>query len=343
MMGLARLGARRTSSTSEPPSLTPTVETHKRTTLDRALPMPHVAAGAVVTRSAQRPHPADDARGPVSSRRTTHDAQRHPDGYEYLAPLFELRQQLRHNDPQRTKLRDALVTGHQALAHHIARRFAGRGTPYEDLVQVAIVGLINAVDRYDPDSGSGGFLAFAIPTIMGEVRHYIRDTAWALHVPRQLQERHLALTMATSEFTAAHGRTLRPRELATLLGLSTQCVTEALDVGAVYQLASLDAPTHTADNDPLGESIGHLDPALSTVEDYLSLVPALKALPERERRIIMLRYFQEQTQSQIAQSVGVSQMHVSRLIDSALLQLRRLLSQQTSSTPHHRTSPPAVD
>jgi RNA polymerase sigma-B factor len=244
-------------------------------------------------------------------------------GYEHLIPLFVELASLDENDPRRAELRDKLVTGHLPLAEHIAARFSHRGVPREDLVQVATVGLINAVDRFQPNRGSD-FLSFAVPTVMGEVRRHFRDASWAMRVPRRLKELNLAISAASAELAQRIGRAPTPSEIAKHLGLSLEDVFEGLEAGNAYHSVSLDeALSSDSDSDALADTLGEEDTALEGVEFSESLRPLIEQLPERERRILTLRFFRNMTQTQIAERVGISQMHVSRLLARTLDQLRR--------------------
>jgi RNA polymerase sigma-B factor len=246
--------------------------------------------------------------------------------YDHLAPLFaELA--ATPAGPLRETLRDRLVTEHLPVAQHIARRFGHRGEPHEDLVQVATVGLINAVDRFDPDRGSD-FLSFAVPTIMGEVRKYFRDSSWSVRMPRRLKELHLAINAGTSRLSQSLGRAPTPSELAEHLGLSRDEVHEGLAAGNAYQSASLDDMLMSEDSSiSLGSTIGEEDPEIAMIEQREALHPLLQKLPERERKIVIMRFFGNMTQTQIAQKVGISQMHVSRLLAKTLRQLRDVLEE----------------
>ena len=243
-------------------------------------------------------------------------------GYEHLAPLFVELAETTDDDRRHAELREQLVTGHVPLAEHIAARFANRGVAREDLVQVATLGLINAVDRFQPDRGSD-FLSFAVPTIMGEVRRHFRDASWSMHVPRRLKELNLSINAASSELSQRLGRAPTPSELANHLGLSLEQVFEGLEAGNAYHSMSLDeALSPDAGSEPLGDTLGVQDPALDGVEYHESLRPLIEQLPERERTILTLRFFKHMTQTQIAERVGISQMHVSRLLTKTLEQLR---------------------
>ena len=246
--------------------------------------------------------------------------------YDRFDPLFERLTTLAAGSAEHTRLRERLIAEHLPVARHIARRFSGRGEPESDLVQVATIGLINAVDRYDPHYGRG-FLPFAVPTIKGEVQRHFRDATWAMRVPRRMKELHLQLVRASGDLADRLGRSPRPSELAEHLGISRDEVLDGLAAAAAYRPASLDRPLRKDDDtsDGYGEQLGETDDALDIVDDAEYLRPALRKLPERERRIIALRFFRHMTQSQIARAVGISQMHVSRLLARSLAALRHEL------------------
>jgi RNA polymerase sigma-B factor len=247
--------------------------------------------------------------------------------YDHLAPLFVRLAATAKGDPERERLRDELVTEHLPVAKHIARRFGHRGEPYDDLVQVATVGLINAVDRFDPERGSD-FLSFAVPTIMGEVRKYFRDSSWSVRMPRRLKELHLAINAGSARLSQELGRAPTPSELAQHLGLSREEIHEGLAAGNAYHSASLDDLLVADDSSiSLGSTLGEEDPELEAIEQREALHPLLEKLPERERKIVVMRFFGNMTQTQIAQKVGISQMHVSRLLAKTLRQLREGLSE----------------
>jgi RNA polymerase sigma-B factor len=249
-------------------------------------------------------------------------------GYDHLAPLFKEFAELPPDHPRRQQLRDELVTGHLPVALHIARRFAHRGEPQEDLEQVATVGLINAVDRFEPDRGTD-FLSYAVPTITGEVRRHFRDQAWSMRVPRRLKDLHVSIGAAVSVLSQRLGRAPRPSEIAAHLQCSTEEVLEGLEAAGAYRSTSLDevltdddATGHTP-----GDVLGELDNELDQVEYREAVRPLLASLPERERTILLLRFFGNMTQTQIAERIGISQMHVSRLLSQTLAMLRDRLSE----------------
>ncbi|MGH3915581.1 MAG: RNA polymerase sigma factor SigF [Pseudonocardiaceae bacterium] len=258
---------------------------------------------------------------PIEEAGTVHEDT----DYRYLAPLFIELAALDPAHPQRARLRERLVSEHLPLAHNIARRFGHRGEPQDDLKQVATVGLIHAVDRFEPDRGSD-FLSFAIPTITGELRRHFRDHAWALRVPRRLKDLHVALGSAMSELSQRHGRAPTASELAEHLDLPREEVLEGLEAAGAYRSSSLDSLLDTdGSGAALQDVIGAADAELERVEFRTALAPVLEGLPERERTILKLRFFAGMTQSQIAQQVGLSQMHVSRLLSRTLARLRHEL------------------
>lgn len=229
-------------------------------------------------------------------------------------------------DPRRVRVRDELVTMHMPLVEHLARRYRDRGEAYEDLVQVGMIGLIKAVDRFDHERGVE-FSTFATPTIIGEIKRHFRDRTWSLKVPRRLQELHASVSKATEELHGRLGRSPTVRELAAHLGVTEEDVLDALDSGQAYNTSSLDATSSDEGAGSLAESMGAEDPELDAVEYREALRPLLEALPERERRIVMLRFFHNQSQSQIAKELGISQMHVSRLLGASLTRIRTGLEQ----------------
>jgi RNA polymerase sigma-B factor len=219
--------------------------------------------------------------------------------------------------------RDALVEQHLPLVEHLARRFRNRGEPYDDLVQVATIGLIKSVDRFDLERGVE-FSTYATPTIVGEIKRHFRDKGWAVRVPRRLQELRLALATATSELSQKQGRSPTVSELAAHLKITDEEVLEGLESANAYSTLSLDAGDSGSGDEPMpvAETLGVEDEALEGVEYRESLKPMLEQLPPREKKILMLRFFKNMTQSEIAAEIGISQMHVSRLLARTLAQLR---------------------
>lgn len=243
-------------------------------------------------------------------------------GYEHFVPLFVEFAGRDRDDPRREQLRDQLVEGHLPVARHIARRFAHRGEPLDDLEQVATLGLIHSVDRFEPERGVD-FLSYAVPTITGEVRRHFRDQGWAMRVPRRLKDLHVSLGAAMSELSQRLGRAPTATELASYLQLPREEVVEGLQAANAYRGKSLESMLVEEDSPSrIADAIGAADSALEQVEYRETLQPLLAELPERERSILMLRFFGNMTQTQIAERIGISQMHVSRLLSQTLKTLR---------------------
>jgi RNA polymerase sigma-B factor len=237
-----------------------------------------------------------------------------------------------HDDtaPQGTRdaARDALVHLHLPLVEHCARRFRNRGEPFEDLVQVGTIGLIKSIDRFDTDRGVE-FSTYATPTIIGEIKRYFRDKGWAIRVPRRLQELRMQIGTASAELTQSLGRSPTPRELAGTIGCTVEEIVEGIESSNAYSTLSLDASDDSEDSTAsMLDAIGVDDEGLEHVEIRESIKPLLDKLEPREKKILLLRFFKNMTQSQIAEEIGVSQMHVSRLLTRTLDQLRASLEDQ---------------
>lgn len=218
--------------------------------------------------------------------------------------------------------RDDTIEAHMPLAQRLARTFQGRGEELDDLSQVAMLGLIKAADRFDPERGVA-FEKFAVPTILGELKKHFRDSAWSLHVTRRMQELHLEISRAQPVLTQELGRSPTVADLAEHLGLSESDVLTGLDCGAAYNTRSLNSPVNVDDGSTeLGELLGDADDRIETVPDRQALRQHVAELPERHQRILYLRFFCDLTQSQIAKHLGISQMHVSRLLAQSLGALR---------------------
>jgi len=237
--------------------------------------------------------------------------------------MFRELQGITPETPEFQRQRDRIVERCLPLADHIARRFDGRGEPRDDLVQVARVGLVNAVIRFNVDAGSD-FVSFAVPTIMGEVRRHFRDNSWSVKVPRRLKELHLRLGSATAELSQRLGRAPTASELAEELGMDRDEVVEGLVAGSSYNTLSIDSGGNSGSEDApaIADTLGDVDLGLDQIENREALRPLLAALPERERMVLLLRFFENLTQTQIAERVGISQMHVSRLLAKSLTRLR---------------------
>jgi len=236
--------------------------------------------------------------------------------------LFERLAQLPPDNPERARIRATLVELHLPLVEYLARRFRNRGEWLDDLTQVATIGLIKSIDRFDLERGVE-FSTYATPTIVGEIKRHFRDKGWAVRVPRRLQELKLSLTKAIGDLAQREGRAPTVSELASHLQMSEEEVLEGLESANAYSTVSLDAPDSGDEDAPaVADSLGMVDDALEGVEYRESLKPLLERLPPREKKILLLRFFGNMTQSQIAAELGISQMHVSRLLARTLTQLR---------------------
>ncbi len=247
-----------------------------------------------------------------------------------LRKLFE-----RYHETKDPTTREALILAHRGLASYLAVKFADRGEPLEDLVQVAQIGLINAVDRYDPSRGIE-FSTFATPTIVGEIRRHFRDKLWSVHVPRRLRELNRALMQSVDTLSQRLGHSPTITELAEETGVPFDVVLEALEAGRAYTPASLDAERSEEEDGRAGalaEALGREDPHIERLEDRTTIEWALGRLSDREREIVMLRFSKQLPQSEIARRLGVSQMHVSRLQRAAIDRLRALMAEERRSAP----------
>jgi RNA polymerase sigma-B factor len=261
---------------------------------------------------------------PPSAARAQHGARERGHARE----LFEQLSALPPDDAERLRIRSELVELHLPLVEYLARRFRNRGEWLDDLTQVATIGLIKSIDRFDLDRGVE-FSTYATPTIVGEIKRHFRDKGWAVRVPRRLQELKLALAKAIGELAQNLGRAPTVSELADHLQMSEEEVLEGLESANAYSTVSLDAPDSGDEDAPaVAESLGMVDDALEGVEYRESLKPLLEQLPPREKRILLLRFFGNMTQSQIATELGISQMHVSRLLARTLAQLREGLTSE---------------
>ena len=223
--------------------------------------------------------------------------------------------------PSRPALRDRTIEAWMPLARHLSNRYAGRGEPSDDLFQVAVVGLIKAVDRFEADRGVE-FAGFAIPTIVGELKRHFRDRTWSIRVPRRLQELRLAITGANTTLSHTLGRSPTVADIAVHLGVTEEEVLEGLEGARAYNATSLSTPVGADGQTELGETLGGEDSAYEVAETRIALAPAMAALTEREQKIITLRFYGNLTQTQIAEEIGISQMHVSRLLTRALTKMR---------------------
>jgi RNA polymerase sigma-B factor len=240
-------------------------------------------------------------------------------GPQFREGLPQLEQRLlrRYRDGD-LRAREELARGFMPLACRLASRYRRTGEAQEDLEQVAYLGLLKAIDRYDPDLGP--FARYAVPNILGELKRHFRDKGWGVHVPRSLQERVLKVGEATEQLYGRLGRSPSPSDIAKHTGYTVEEVLEALDAGSAYTPAALDAP-YAGDEDgarTLGDSLGAEDARYELVELGHTVAPAFRALPEREREILRLRFMEDLTQAEVAKRMGISQMHVSRLLSRSL-------------------------
>jgi RNA polymerase sigma-B factor len=230
----------------------------------------------------------------------------------------------RYHEDGDTSAREQLIARHLPLVRALARRYAGRGEPLEDIEQVGSIGLIKAIDRFDLER-EVSLATYATPNVVGEIKRHFRDKGWAIRVPRSLQELNAKMSGQIDDLTARLGRSPSVAEIAEALGTSTEEVLEALEVGSAYSTLSLDAgPGGDDESDPM-EAIGSEDEEFDRSEDRATLAPALDRLPDREREILRMRFEEGLPQTQIAERVGLSQMHVSRLIRRSLATMREEL------------------
>ncbi|WP_166555474.1 SigB/SigF/SigG family RNA polymerase sigma factor [Mycolicibacterium sp. CBMA 226] len=242
--------------------------------------------------------------------------------YADVLDMFRQLRQMSEGSAEYNEQRDRIIERCLPLADHITRRFEGKGEARDDLLQVARIGLINAVRRFDVEMGAD-FPSFAVPTIMGEVRRHFRDNSWSVKVPRRIKDLHVRIGTATGEMSQRLGRAPTASELAAELDVDREEVLDGLMAASSYKTASIDgAMGGDEESPPLAETLGDVDPGLETVEYRETLRPLLAELPERERTVLVLRFFESMTQSQIAEKLGISQMHVSRLLAKTLAQLR---------------------
>jgi RNA polymerase sigma-B factor len=221
------------------------------------------------------------------------------------------------------RARDELCSRFMPLARQLARRYQRGNEPLDDLIQVASLGLVKAIDRYDVERGNA-FSSYAVPTILGELKRYFRDSGWAVHVPRGMQERIMKVNHATDSLSRTLGRSPTPAEVAAEVEIPVELVLEAQEASVAYEASSLDAPrsSEDSDGDTYAESVGADDESYEQIEYIQTIAPTLRAMPERDRLVLKLRFEDDLTQSEIAEQIGVSQMHVSRLIRRALTRLR---------------------
>ncbi|WP_374986729.1 RNA polymerase sigma factor SigF [Streptomyces fradiae] len=260
---------------------------------------------------------------PASPAASARDARvrRTADTRALTQVLFGELKKLERGTPEHARVRAALIEANLPLVRYAAARFRSRNEPMEDVVQVGTIGLINAIDRFDPDRGVQ-FPTFAMPTVVGEIKRYFRDNVRTVHVPRRLHELWVQVNGATEDLTTLHGRSPTTAEIAERLKISEEEVLSCIEAGRSYHATSLEAAQEGDGLPGLLDRLGYEDPALAGVEHRDLVRHLLVQLPEREQRILMLRYYRNLTQSQISQELGVSQMHVSRLLARSFARLR---------------------
>ena len=243
------------------------------------------------------------------------DLERH----EAEQALFDALHDASSSDEQRAATRDALVETHLPLVRHLARRYAERGEPMEDVIQAGTIGLIQAVDRFEPDRGVA-FSTYAVPTVVGAIRRHFRDATWSMKVPRRVQELRGKIDAAHDSLTQDLGRSPTVAEIAERASVDAQDVLDSLELSRVREMTQIDAVA--PDGAPLADRLGDLDASLTGVDDAETVKKLLDSLPEQERIVVKMRFFDGMSQSEIASEVGVSQMQVSRLLSRSLAKLR---------------------
>ena len=280
---------------------------------------------AATRTTAPQPRTPDDDRSLLDERQIADD-----NATELLRTMAAL--PARH--PSRPAMREQVIETWLPLAYNLANRFANRGEPLDDIIQTATIGLIKAIDKFDP-SRSVEFTAYAVPTVIGEIKRHFRDRTWDLRVPRRIQELRLAITGARNALVQELGREPTVSDIATRLDVSEEEVLEGYEGTRAYNAVSLQAPAQTASQPgtALGDLLGEEDHGYEVAELRIALTPALSRLDERTQRILMLRFYGNMTQSQIAEQIGISQMHVSRLLAKALSTLHDELDDEAFTTP----------
>ncbi|MGE2721408.1 SigB/SigF/SigG family RNA polymerase sigma factor [Mycolicibacterium celeriflavum] len=242
--------------------------------------------------------------------------------YSDVTEMFRRLKTLDEGSSAYRRQRDLICERCLPLAEHIARRYRNRGEAHEDLVQAARVGLVNALNRFDVDNGTE-FLSFAVPTMMGEVRRHFRDHAWAVKVPRTVKDLQMRVNKATAQLAQGLERAPTATEIAEHLGVDREQVVQASIAGSNYSTLSTDVPAmRDDDSTSIGDGFGSDDSGYEKVLDVETVRPLIAALPDRQREVLTLRFFEDMTQTQIAAQIGCSQMHVSRLLAKALEALR---------------------
>ncbi len=246
------------------------------------------------------------------------------DSYDDVVEMFVVLRRMPAESHEYNRQRERIVTRCLPLADHVASHFARRGEGLDDLIQVARLGLMNAINRFDPDKGPS-FIGFAVPTMMGEGRRYFRDHSWGMRVPRRLRELHVQISRTTADLSQKLGRAPTAGELSQVLEVPREEIVECLVAGDAYRLDSLDAPMGADSSGTprlVADSVGSIDPQIEHITNREALRVLVAALPQREREVLRMRFFESMTQSQIAERIGVSQMQVSRILANTLRCLR---------------------
>ncbi|MFI0964444.1 RNA polymerase sigma factor SigF [Streptomyces sp. NPDC021080] len=279
------------------------------------------APGTVLGTPGTAPGAQDPASGPAPVQEVPQERRRGADTRALTQVLFGELKVLEPGTPEHNRVRGALIEANLPLVRYAAARFRSRNEPMEDVVQVGTIGLINAIDRFDPDRGVQ-FPTFAMPTVVGEIKRYFRDNVRTVHVPRRLHELWVQVNSATEDLTTAFGRSPTTAEIAERLRITEEEVLSCIEAGRSYHATSLEAAQEGDGLPGLLDRLGYEDPALDGVEHRDLVRHLLVQLPEREQRILLLRYYSNLTQSQISAELGVSQMHVSRLLARSFARLR---------------------
>ncbi|MGB8389981.1 SigB/SigF/SigG family RNA polymerase sigma factor [Mycobacterium sp.] len=262
----------------------------------------------------------------IAPPRSTHSAgTQSDDSYDDVVEMFVALRQMPAESYEYSRQRERIVARCLPLADHVASHFARRGEGLDDLTQVARVGLMNAVNRFDPDKGPS-FIGFAVPTMMGEVRRYFRDYSWGMRVPRRLRELHVQISRTAGDLAQKLGGAPTAGELSAVLEVPREEIIECLIAGDAYRLDSLDAPlgADSSGSSPrlVADAVGGIDPQIEHITNREAVRALVAALPRRERDVLRMRFFESMTQSQIAERIGVSQMQVSRILANTLRSLR---------------------
>ena len=246
------------------------------------------------------------------------------DSYDDVVEMFVELRKMPAESHEYARQRELIVSRCLPLADHVASHFARRGEGLDDLIQVARLGLMNAVNRFDPAKGPS-FIGFAVPTMMGEVRRYFRDYSWGMRVPRRLRELHVQISRTTADLAQKLGRAPTAGELSRVLDVPHEEIVECLVAGDAYRLDSLDAPLGADSSGTprlVADAVGGIDPQIEHITNREALRVLLAGLPQRKREVLRMRFFESMTQSQIAERIGVSQMQVSRILANTLRSLR---------------------